>query len=526
MKKSFRAISAVLALAMAFSFTGCSQSTDDSSEVKTTEKAESTTTAADPILTGEKPELNILTLYQTYNFEEQPGFKLIQELTGYKIKYSVLPQENAVQKLLLEISSGADYDLLARISADGYSQLSAQKALINLNPLLEKYGSNITSAVSDLAWSAVTDDAGNTNAIPYENATADPEDPYGMLTGGIGVRSDMLEEMGLEVPTNLDDFTKMLEAAKAKYGVAPLTSSKAAVFSGAILSAFNLSDVPYIDGVYTARIKNENLPDYLAYMQKLYKEKLLDTDFPINTDANAKEKFASKNALACDPAYFWDIPSMKTALATSNPDCKMKIITALAKDSSSKAIVTLGVGIGGYFCVSQNAKNPEHAINYLNILSTKENFQKVYVGEEGKSFELKDGNYYPIFSETAGGFADYTNSDKMTGVVNKAESFKMWQARARKTPEMAEAYEEMNARVDDYEVKINIDSLGSSAPAVQKYSASLNTAFSDSFLKAIVDGTDPAKAVAEMRADWDKNGGLEMEKAMQEFYDKNKDFAG
>ena len=31
-----------------------------------------------------------------------------------------------------------------------------------------------------------------------------------MLTGGIGVRSDMLEELGMELPTNLDDFTAFL----------------------------------------------------------------------------------------------------------------------------------------------------------------------------------------------------------------------------------------------------------------------------------------------------------------------------
>ena len=35
-----------------------------------------------------------------------------------------------------------------------------------------------------------------------------------MLTGGIGVRSDMLEELGMELPTNIDDFTAFLEAAK------------------------------------------------------------------------------------------------------------------------------------------------------------------------------------------------------------------------------------------------------------------------------------------------------------------------
>ncbi len=35
-----------------------------------------------------------------------------------------------------------------------------------------------------------------------------------MLTGGIGVRSDMLEELGMELPTNIDDFTAFLAGRK------------------------------------------------------------------------------------------------------------------------------------------------------------------------------------------------------------------------------------------------------------------------------------------------------------------------
>ena len=75
--------------------------------------------------------------------------------------------------------------------------------------MLDKYGSNITSAISELAWQSVTNDQGVVNGIPHENMLASKEEPYGMLTGGIGVRSDMLEELGMELPTNIDDFTRV-----------------------------------------------------------------------------------------------------------------------------------------------------------------------------------------------------------------------------------------------------------------------------------------------------------------------------
>ena len=84
-------------------------------------------------------------------------------------------------------------------------------------------------------------------------------------------------------------------------------------------------------------------------------------------------------------------------------------------------------------------------------------------------------------------FNAYTNSDKLSGINNPTVSFKMWQARARKTPEMAEAYEAMNARVDEYEPLISIELYGKTSPKVQEYVTALNQAFGDSFLKAIVE---------------------------------------
>ena len=280
-----------------------------------------------------------------------------------------------------------------------------------------------------------------------------------------------------------------------------------------------------IDGTYTHRIKHPQITAYLEYMQKLYKEGLMDNDMPINTADNAKEKFASANAIACAPLMFWDIPSMVNALATNNPDCKIEFVTDLAADANSKPTHYIMKGANFVSCISQSSKNPEHAINWLNILSEPDNYRRTYIGEEGVSYEVIDGNYTPIFTgDDATNFNAYTNSDKLSGISDSTDAFKMWQARARKTPEMAEAYEAMNSRVDEYEPLISIELYGKTSPKVQEYVTALNQAFSDSFLKAIVEGTDPDTAIAAMQADWDANGGLEVEAAMQEFYDANKSY--
>lgn len=528
-------ISLLMIAAMILSLAACSGGTEasDSSTSSGTEStasgAESEASEEDPILTGEKPELKVLSMYQAYNYEEQPAWKIDEEITGYKTKWYALPADNADQKLLLEVSSGADYDVLLRISPNQYAQLSKQNALIDLSGLLDKYGQNIKNAVSDLAWKSVTNEEGVVNGMPHEDMVASPESPYGMLTGGIGVRSDMLEELGMELPTNLDDFTAFLQAAKDQYDIAPLTANKSSPFISTILTAFGMGDAEWydIDGTYTHRIKHPQIADYLGYLQMLYSEGLMDNDMPINTADNSKEKFASGNAIACAPLMFWDIPAMVNALSTSNPDCKIEFVTDLAPDADTQPHHYIMEGAKFVTCISQNSKNPEHVINWLNILTEPDNFRRTYIGEEGVSYEIIDGEYHPIFEgDDATNFNAYTNSDKLSGFSDPTLAFQMWQARARKTPEMAEAYEAMNSRVDEYEALVSIEAYGKTSPQVQEYITALNQAFSDSFLKAIVEGTGPDEAVAAMQAEWDANGGLEVEAAMQEFYEANKDFAG
>ncbi|MCI8601997.1 MAG: extracellular solute-binding protein [Oscillospiraceae bacterium] len=534
MKKT---ITMALTCAMLLTMAGCNGNNGGSSTPQSSASQSSTPSsqgssstpeseADDPILTGEKPELKILSMHQSYNYEEQIGYTIMEELTGYKTHWYMLPADNADQKLLLEISSGEDYDLLLRISPSQYAQLSKQNALIDLTGILDAYGANIQNAVSDLAWQSVTNDAGVINAIPQEDMVAAKDNIYGMLTGGIGVRSDILEDMKAELPTNLDDFTAFLQAAKDRYGIAPMTASKSS-FIASIMTAFGMGDAEWydIDGVYTHRVKHPQLPEYLAYMQKLYSEGLMDNDMPINTGDNAKEKFASKNAVAA-PLAFWDIPAMVNALATSNPDCKVKFITDMAPNANSKPHHYVAKGAKFISCVSQYSKNPEHAIHWLDILSEPDNFRRTYIGEEGISYEVIDGGYWPIFEgDDTKNFNAYTNSDKLSGICESGLAFQMWQARARKTPEMAEAYEQMNARVDEYETRFTIEAYGKTAPQVQEYITALNQAFSDSMLKAIAEGTDPEAAVAAMQADWDANGGPEVEAWMQQFWDANKALA-
>jgi putative aldouronate transport system substrate-binding protein len=328
-----------------------------------------------------------------------------------------------------------------------------------------------------------------------------------------------LEELGKEIPTNLDDFYEVLKAYTDKTDKPALTTVKNG-WMNTVMSGFGMGDAGWyeVDGEYLPRIKNPAVVDYLAFMQKLYKEGLLDNDMPINTSDSAKEKFTNGTTLAY-PVMFWDIDGIYDAFKAMDSDAEVQVATFLAKDAGSKPIIYVRQGIAGLSYIPKTAKNPEHAINWLNIISDKDNFKKIYIGEEGKSYEIKDDKYYPIFPA----FNDFTNSDKFTGVVQTDVVFEMWQARARKTDAMAEMYDQMNARVGNYDVHNYYESYAASQEAVMDNETSLNTMVNDKLIQAIADGGDPQKAIDNIIVEWDKTGGKEYEAAMRKWHEENKD---
>ncbi len=499
-----------------------STTTDNSSS---TQNSESETSEAEPsVLDGEKPVLKILYPYMSFDPYEQPGKALSDELSGYETEWYLLPAENSVEKLMLEISGGAEYDLLKTTSTSGYGQLVSQNALMDISGLLEEHGDFITSQISDLGWTATTSEDGAIYGIPHEEygLPRDSEDAFGLIKGGIGFRSDVLEEIDAELPSNLDEFYDVLVQIRDELGIIPLTITKTEALFPAILSAFGMGDPEWydVDGVYTPRIKHPQMVDYLAFMQKLYSEELIDADMAINATENMREKFTTKNAGA-SRLFFWDLPSLVDALYASNPDVKTPIVGYLAPGSEEVADIYASRGALNAHCIPTytSPENAAHVINYLNILSDPEVFREIYIGEEGVSYEVIDGKYFPLFPA----FDEFQNSDKFVAVTEQNIGFEMWQARARKTPEMAETYEQMNGNMEQYNWMAFGEKYAFSQDVVQENRTSLNTYVADNMLKAIVEGTDPQTAINEMITEWDATGGLEYEAAMQEWYDENKD---
>ena len=488
--------------------------TTEGQQVVEAQQADTAAEEADPFLTGEKPVLNILFYNQPYDMNADAAKEIMEEITGYEVVYHNLPSENASEKLMLEIASGAEYDMIYRCKVKDYRELVSQNALMDVTELLNRYGNEVLQNVGELDWSMVTDENGSITGIPYPGQQQPADTLYGAFAGGIAFRSDVLEELGKEVPKTIDEFYDVLVAYKEKTGNAALTM-KADGVQGAISSAFGIGNCEWyeVDGKLVNRVRLEGFKNYIAFMQKLYAEGLLDNDMPINASKNCREKFANNTAL-CMPLNFWDIPTIKSAMEVSNPDAKAVFSVALAADENSKGFVAIKNGASEICVIPKTAKNPEHAMIWYNIISNAENCKRIYIGEEGESYEVVDGAYYPLFPA----FDQYVNSDKYTGSVEGGEMKKQWMARARKTPEMAEAFEQMNANPEQYERYDSVETYAANVPAIKENASALTSAINDIIIAGIVEGGDAQAVVDKIIETWEREGGLDCEKEINEWY--------
>lgn len=93
-------------------------------------------------------------------------------------------------------------------------------------------------------------------------------------------------------------------------------------------------------------------------------------------------------------------------------------------------------------------------------------------------------------------------------------------ARARKTTEMAEAFEQMNENADSgrYDRYDSIEKYATNLPAITEYATSLNSAINDIIVAGIVEGGDAQAVVDKVIETWERDGGLECEKEINEWY--------
>ncbi|MDF2652873.1 MAG: transporter substrate-binding protein [Paenibacillus sp.] len=493
----FKKTLTVLSIAtLATTLAACGGGTDTNTSGSTTSPSP-TATANTP-----KPEFKALMQYGRFDPNAEVVAKYLNEKTGYKVTYEMLPVENPDDKLNLLMASKEKYDFMI-LSSSQYAKLAASGALAPIDDLVSKYGTNMKSVISQNTWNGAKL-GGKTYGIPQSGTGL-------IVNTALITRQDWIDELGLKAPTTRDELYAFLKTIKEKKNVIPLTGGKSPMVSE-IASTFGITTGwQEANGKITHYVENPGMKQYLAFMKKLYDEKLIDAEWALNQGNKLIENFTSGKAAMMVNGYY-NAPTVQSALVKNFPTAKIAQLPYLKGDNGKTQVVGAG-SIAYYVAIPTWADKKDDVMKYLDLKLDKEIHKGASIGQEGVHHKLENGNYFPILPK----FNDeYNNaSGFLTGTDEKNYPI-YWQARVRKDPILTDAF---TKNQDNAKGSVVSDPLAFAPPldAIAKNGQKLNKLMEDTFIKYITGG-DSLDNYDKFLAQWKSEGGDDMIKAANEWF--------
>ena len=525
MLKSKRVLAGILSLLVAgAALGGCQkEETAEPQSGAASQSGTSSQTAGE-----EKPDLKALVGYHSgMDYNTYPVSKYLEEKTGYHVTYDTLPADKPDDKLNAIMASGADYDFIIYRNKQLYANYAQQGALTDLEPLVEKYGPNITKNISKESFDNFRI-GGKYYMIPSMNVNLlKGKETTGKTTisNSVIIRQDILEKLGASIPKTIDEFTALLQRIKdedpnqqgAKNIPLVAGNSFGTDFMGMGLGgAFGIA-TSWVDqnGKLVPREELPGFKEYIRYLKELYSKGLLDKEAPANAANTTKEKFTSGRAFAFIDGW-WDFPALLDAFKKTQPGAEITFLPALSGKLGKAAFGTSSYenAIDTFLMIPHSSQHAEDVIKYVNLKLDEEIFKGMVLGEEGADYTVKDGAYYPILPAFMN---DRGNANEYTTGVTKSYSI-YWQARVHKDENLFKAFHQLNG---DYMDMLVVDPISRLPIEISAQLAQEQTVVNDltnQFIVQSVTGDFSDETYQAFLEQWKSQGGDDIIKKVNDWY--------
>ncbi len=361
-----------------------------------------------PVLAGEvypvegKPELTIwttvdsdLSLFGYSSYQDAPGFQTWQEATGIS---ATIVESADVTALLLKLATGELPDIIRgtkEFYSKGFEAMISEGLAIDLGEYLPEYAPNYWAYLQssdNIYKSAAVDVDGELKIISFAGNFYPESSPYRNY-GGVMVRKDFMEKLGIEKITTVDDLYTFLSRCKSELGVpTPLMSQNTLneyIWNyGYFTSAFGVaSAVGYqVDGTYHFGAYEKEFKDFLAFMHKLYAEGLFDPNFTVtdNSTAIAAMSNGTSAAISCLVSRFQVVLT-----ATQDPELDLVAIPSLTANDGERAMLGFASTLSSpsaWAFVTEECKDIEAALRFLDYPFSPKGLDLANYGVEGETY--------------------------------------------------------------------------------------------------------------------------------------------
>ncbi|WJH32697.1 extracellular solute-binding protein [Paenibacillus sp. CC-CFT747] len=211
------------------------------------------------------------------------------------------------------------------------------------------------------------------------------------------MRSDILKKLNLAPPKTFDELYTVLKKMKEAY---PESTPWSARGMGSFLDAVSLGmgsgyglyyDPDVKGGSYVYGTSKPEFKEVLAYLNKLYSEKILDPDFSVNTQQKWAEKMSSGKAF-----FYYDNNSFalnyNDALKQSDSEAKLEVMPYLQNSKGKTRGFLYARGwLADNYAVSSKVKDPVAVIKMFDWLYSPEGAETSNFGKKGETYEIVNG---------------------------------------------------------------------------------------------------------------------------------------
>lgn len=536
-KKFAKTLALLLIAANMFTLAACGKKTDDVNNQQPTTVVEPTKGADDtgkeetPKTLADFPKatsfkyFSIASGVETLEFNNSPSAQLVKEHTGYDVTYDQAPADptdaqTAITNIFLVKS---DYQAVKVTKAQFYTLLELD-ALADITEYVNA-STNLKTQISQFGWDTATKD-GKIYAIPQKNAMS-------ANSVAISYRLDWLNEYnaanpGSEIPVpseengysmSLSDFKAMLTyfATKVPQGGRAMAVDTNGVFLENILPAFGIyQDWADVNGELTYAINQPGFENYIAYIKDLYDSGLIQYQATAN-DSGVVKSLQAQTVGAGRVAH-WNANTIE-ASETAKTNENIGYITALVPDDKkgdASAVRVYAAEGYAYYTVIPKYATAEQAAAVIDFADKKldeEFFRKLVLGEEGVTYTVEDGQYYPIlpnFDESQG------LADKFIDGTREEDYAKYWLCRTRKTEAQNKMFSIANFNIENTGIQ-NPTAIMPPISDFDTYYIGAHTEVVNQLVKTLYQ-TGVTTPLADIQAVFSANNGDVVTNAVNEWY--------
>ena len=348
------------------------------------------------------PTYQNITAYDFWSF--------VEEQTGVHLDMTIVSMMSEAEQLGLQLASGDYMDLMAinetQVSG-GMTALLDQEIATDIAPFVQTDMPNYYSYISanEECMKLSYNDEGQ---MAGTRSWAEKYVP----NQGLVIRKDLVDAMGLEMPTTIDGLHDTLAAMKTEYSLgAPMWLSSSGQNSLSIVGAMgscgyagdrgSTTDHLYVeDGQVISALTSDAYRDYLELMHQWYEEGLINSDFATNTDMDAPTGAMLSGDTVVINAMYGQALSIQNSLAADHPDAQLYALPTPVKNpgDTNSFVNTTPLSNTSWRVITTACEDPQLAARYIDWWYTRDGFLTANYGTRDLSYTL-DADGTPKYAD-------------------------------------------------------------------------------------------------------------------------------